>query len=88
MRLAALASLEDSAEQADRLGRAESDPAKAQVQANQAATLRGMADNHLNEVEALATRMRATEPANAAMLLDYVRQAREYLRHRRAVSAP
>ena len=75
MRLAAIASLEDRAEEADR----KNNPALAKQ-------LRGMADKHLDDVERIATEMKTKEPADAASLLDYVSKARTYLRQRRTAS--
>ena len=76
MRLAAIASLEDKAEEADRN--------RNKALARQC---RGMADKHLDDVERNALQMKSVEPGDAAILLDYVRQARAYLRQRRAASA-
>jgi serine/threonine-protein kinase len=75
MRLAAIASLEDHAEEADR-----------KAQRSLARQFRAMADKQLNDVERTATQMKSTEPADAASLLDYVNSARAYLRQRRAAS--
>jgi serine/threonine protein kinase len=75
MRLAAIASLEDKAEEADRN--------RNKALARQ---FRGMADKHLDDVERNAMQMKSVEPGDAATLLDYVRQARAYLRQRRAAS--
>jgi len=78
MRLAALASLEDKAEEAQQKGN--------RALARQ---FRGMADQHLDEVERIATKMKSKEPTDAATLLAYVAQARAYLRQRRsAAGAP
>ena len=75
MRLAAIASLEDKAEEADRN--------RNKALARQ---FRGMADKHLDDVERNAMQMKSVEPGDAAILLDYVRQARAYLRQRRVAS--
>ena len=87
-RLMALGSLEDQAEAADRRARSETDPGRKRIAEQQAASMRASADSHLSEVEVLAKRMQASEPANAASLLDYVRQGRDYLRKRRAAHTP
>jgi serine/threonine-protein kinase len=86
MRLAAIASLEDQAEAADQRARSATSPAAAASHRAVARQLRGAADKQLNDVERMATQMQATEPADAASLLDYVRTARAYLKQRRAAS--
>ena len=75
MRLAAIASLEDRAEQAASKGN--------HALARQ---LRGAADKHLNDVERNAQQMKAVEPVDAQVLLDYVAKARAYLAQRRAAA--
>lgn len=86
MRLAAIASLEDHAEEADRKALAAANPGAAATQRSLARQFRAMADKQLNDVERTATQMKSAEPADAATLLDYVRSARAYLRQRRAAS--
>ena len=88
MRLAALASLEDQAEKEARRAKSETDPNRKKIAEQNAASMRAMADNQINEVERIANQSKAAEPANAAVLLDYVRQARDYLRARRAAFKP
>ncbi|MBI5534200.1 MAG: protein kinase [Deltaproteobacteria bacterium] len=87
-RLMALGALEDQAEAADRRARTEPDPVRRKIAQDQAASMRSSADGQLNEVERLALRMQTSEPSNAALLLDYVRQGRDYLRKRRSVRVP
>ena len=86
MRLAALASLEDRAEEADQRARAETDPARIKLHRDLARQYRAAADQQLRGVEVQATNMQQVEPGDAAILLDYVKQGRAYLARRRAVS--
>lgn len=88
MRLAALAALEEQAEKADRRAKSEVDPNRKRIEQQNAANMRAMADSQVNDVERIANQSKSTEPANAAVLLDYVRQARDYLRARRAAFRP